>query len=48
LNEFQEHLGGELCITMPLGIGNRHEVHQMEMAKLEEALVRLKEMADAD
>ena len=29
LRDFQEHLGGRLCITLPDGIGKRVEVHHM-------------------
>lgn len=32
LLEFQEHLGGELTVTLPLGIGNRTEVHSIDAA----------------
>jgi 3-dehydroquinate synthase len=30
LDEFREHLGGELTITLPDGIGQRVEVHEMQ------------------
>lgn len=41
LREFQEHLGGELCITFPKGIGDRHEVHEIDRATMEEAIRKL-------
>ena len=37
LDDFQEHLGGELCLTYPRGIGRRIEVHRVDrhaMARL--------------
>ncbi len=37
LEQFREHLGGILCITLPHGIGRRIEVHQMNPAVIEEA-----------
>jgi 3-dehydroquinate synthase len=42
LEEFREHLGGELTITMPQGIGNKVEVHEMDMQILLEVLDDLK------
>ena len=30
LRDFREHLGGELCVTLPDGLGRRHEVHEMD------------------
>jgi 3-dehydroquinate synthase len=41
LADFQEHLGGELCITMPDGIGAKFEVHEMEHALIEAAIADL-------
>jgi 3-dehydroquinate synthase len=38
LRDFQEHLGGELTVTFPRGIGARHEVHEIDLALMEEAL----------
>jgi 3-dehydroquinate synthase len=45
LREFQEHLGGELCVTYPRGIGARHEVHEVDLALMQEAIAKLKSMA---
>lgn len=42
LKEFREHLGGELTVTFPLGIGARHEVHEIDIAKMEAALQQLR------
>ena len=29
IREFREHLGGELCITLPDGLGRKVEVHEI-------------------
>lgn len=34
LDQFQEHLGGQLCVTLPHHIGSRVEVHEMDRALL--------------
>ncbi len=41
LEEFREHLGGELTITLLQGIGRGVEVHEMDLAKVIEALREL-------
>lgn len=41
LNEFREHLGGRLTITLLEGIGKGVEVHQIDHDKMKEALHRL-------
>ncbi|MEW5734716.1 MAG: 3-dehydroquinate synthase [Thermodesulfobacteriota bacterium] len=41
LRDFQEHLGGELCITLPRGIGDKVEVHEMDLFAVEEAVAFL-------
>jgi 3-dehydroquinate synthase len=38
LDHFREHLGGELTITLPRGLGNRIEVHEMDHEAIEWAL----------
>ena len=38
LQQFREHLGGRLCITLPQGIGSRLEVHDMDTALIEQAI----------
>jgi 3-dehydroquinate synthase len=41
LEEFREHLGGELCITLLKGIGHGFEVHEMNASKVIEAIYEL-------
>jgi len=41
LRDFQEHLGGELCVTFPRGIGARFEVNSIDMGAMEAALLDL-------
>jgi 3-dehydroquinate synthase len=38
LDEFREHLGGELTVTLLQGIGRAVEVHEMDPALLEQAV----------
>ena len=45
LRDFQEHLGGELCVTYPQGIGARFEVNQIDLALMEEAVQELRRFA---
>jgi 3-dehydroquinate synthase len=45
LRDFQEHLGGELTVTFPRGIGARHEVHEIDLALMEHALQELEASA---
>lgn len=45
LREFREHLGGELSLTMPRGIGAAHEIHEMDHNQIAEAIARLKRLA---
>jgi len=45
LSDFQEHLGGELTVTFPRGIGARHEVHEIDLAMMEVALQELREFS---
>lgn len=42
LDDFREHLGGSLTITLPKGIGHQVEVHEMEVTALLKALRWLK------
>ncbi len=42
LDDFQEHLGGQLNVTMPNGIGRKIEIHEMDRAIVEQAIVYLK------
>jgi len=41
LEEFREHLGGELCITLLRGIGRAHEVNAMDHAHIRAAIHEL-------
>jgi 3-dehydroquinate synthase len=43
LEEFREHLGGELTITLLKEIGRGVEVHEMNQAKIVEAIHELRE-----
>jgi len=45
LREFQEHLGGELCITFPNGLGARREESRLAPETIRASLRRLKELA---
>jgi len=43
LEEFREHLGGQLTVTLPDGIGNGVEVHDMDAARIKDAIGYLAE-----
>jgi 3-dehydroquinate synthase len=43
LEEFREHLGGQLAITLLRGIGQGFEVHEMNLSKVIEAIYELKD-----
>jgi 3-dehydroquinate synthase len=45
LRDFQEHLGGELCVTFPKGIGARFEVHEIDINLMDTSLDELKNRA---
>jgi 3-dehydroquinate synthase len=45
LRDFQEHLGGELTVTFPRGLGARQEVHEIDLAMMERALQELRASA---
>ncbi|HVU49415.1 MAG TPA: 3-dehydroquinate synthase [Polyangia bacterium] len=45
LREFREHLGGELTVTLVRGIGHALEVHEMDAALVEEAIVWMRAAA---
>jgi 3-dehydroquinate synthase len=45
LREFQEHLGGELCVTFPSGLGHRREENHINLDFIHLSLQRLKELA---
>jgi len=41
LGEFREHLGGDLCVTFPRGIGSAHEVNNVDDALVRAAIGEL-------
>jgi 3-dehydroquinate synthase len=43
IEKFREHLGGELTITMPRGIGDRFEIHDLDRAVLDACADELRE-----
>lgn len=45
LEEFREHLGGQLTITLPHGIGRKVEVHEVDMAAMRSCMDFLKRMS---
>lgn len=42
LEQFREHLGGRLCITLPRSIGDKVEVHRIDLPLMVEAIGRLR------
>jgi len=47
IEEFREHLGGELTVTLVPKIGEKIEVHEMNRVKILNALVELKKRREA-
>jgi 3-dehydroquinate synthase len=45
LREFQEHLGGDLCVTFPDGLGRSREETRVEAAAVRASLKRLQQLA---
>ena len=43
LEQFREHLGGKLCVTLPDPIGTKREVHSMNLALIKKSIAVLKE-----
>jgi 3-dehydroquinate synthase len=43
LEEFREHLGGQLTVTLLKAIGNGFEIHEMNLPKVVEAIYELKD-----
>lgn len=43
LRQFREHLGGQLCVTLPDAIGSKIEIHEMDEALIEKAITVLRE-----
>lgn len=46
LREFQEHLGGELCVTFPNHIGARFEVNTIDLQQMDAAIEELRRRAN--
>mgnify|MGYP001310226143 CR=1 FL=1 len=46
LGEFQEHLGGELTITLLAGLGRGHDVHKIDETLMTAAIDWLREEAN--
>jgi 3-dehydroquinate synthase len=42
LEQFREHLGGKLCITLPYPIGAKREVRAMDAHTIQDAIARLR------
>lgn len=45
LDDFQEHLGGELAVTYPCGLGRKHEQSQIDRAIMESVICSLADKA---
>lgn len=45
IEEFREHLGGELTITLISGIGIKHDVHTIDMGLMSQAITDLNQFA---
>lgn len=45
LEDFREHLGGELTVTFPRSIGARHEVHEIDLPLMEQSIVALRHIS---
>ena len=43
LEEFREHLGGDLTITLPLKLGQGFEVHEMNLPVVVESIYELRD-----
>jgi 3-dehydroquinate synthase len=43
LEQFREHLGGELCITLPDGLGKKREVADIDLALMKSCITQLAE-----
>ncbi len=42
LRDFREHLGGELCVTMPRGLGQKFEVNEIDTDTIARSVSRLR------
>ncbi len=43
IQEFQEHLGGELCVTLISGLGKKHDVNEIDLERMRKAVTVLNE-----
>lgn len=41
IEDFREHLGGVLCVTLPNPVGNKVEVHEMDLELIDESVAFL-------
>ena len=48
LDQFREHLGGQLTVTLPDGIGGKIEVHELDTELVKEAIEYLNVFADQE
>ena len=48
IEDFREHLGGKLCITLPDPLGSKVEVHEMDGSLIEDAIAHIKSFAGAE
>ncbi len=48
LDEFREHLGGLLTVTLPRGIGTKCEIHEMDRSIIADAITFLRDRSIAD
>lgn len=48
LNEFREHLGGRLCITLPDGIGRGREHNEIDPVLMAECVLDMQRLAGAE
>lgn len=46
IQEFREHLGGELCITLITDIGKRHDVNHIDLEQMKKAIITLNSLAN--
>jgi 3-dehydroquinate synthase len=38
IEQFREHLGGKLCITLPCPLGSKREVHTLDIKLVKQAI----------
>ena len=47
LEEFRQHLGGRLTLTMLRGVGDPIDVHQLDRPRMQQAIAEVTEFAAA-